>query len=262
MFRGVFLPVLVVMLISFTIPLCAVNIAIVDFADEWNKQACLGPLLDDLGQKYVDITTMVEKGELKVDGYNTFIIGSFVTNNAVLLNSLNNNAANIEQFLADGGSIIELTQADQNQAQIKWLPKPLEAARTDLDYAQIVILDKAHPIFNKPNKLGEAELSGWGIKSGGWSTAWETFGTHSGFNVLAAKDNAGSNPCILDSNYKNGRILLLSIAPDKKHILGTTPASTENSMKLMENILTEYSPAPVESRDKIATVWGNIKSDI
>jgi hypothetical protein len=236
----------------------AADIAIVDFADQWNNKACLGPLLDDLGQRYDDITGQVEKGDLNLSGYRILIIGAFATNNATLHNSLDNNAAEIERFLSDGGIVIELTQADQNQAAVDWLPGDLKATRTDLDYAQIVILEKDHPIFHVPNELTEDALSNWGISSGGWSTAWETFGTHSGFTVVAARDAKGTSPCILEATYKKGRIMLLSIALDKKHALGTTPASKENSMLLMENILAEYLVA-VEARGRFAITWGRIK---
>jgi hypothetical protein len=236
----------------------AADIAIVDYADEWNHQACLGPLLDDLGEDYDDISADVEDGNLDLSGYKTFMIGSFVTNNSALHASLDNNAAEIERFLSDGGMVVELTQADQNQAAIDWLPEGLSAARTDQDYAQIVILEADHPIFHIPNELTVDDLSNWGISSGGWSTAWETFGAHSGFTVVAARNANGTSPCILEAPYKQGKILLLSIAPDKKHTLGTTDESKENSMLLMENILAEYLTA-VEVKGKFTTVWGQIK---
>lgn len=260
MYRICVFMAMVLMLIIVSLSSHSAVIAIVDYADEWNKQACLGPLLNDLKQKYDDVTSKVEKGELSLDGYKMLMIGSFTTNNPTLHNSLDKSAAKIEAFLANGGVVVELTQADQNQASIDWLPKPLGATRTDLDYAQIIILEKNHAIFNKPNKLGEAELSGWGIKSGGWSTAWETFNNaHSSMTVLAANNAQATNPCILEGKYKNGRVLLLSIALDKKHVLGTTPASIENSMKMMENIIAEYMPLSVENKGKITTTWGEIK---
>ena len=236
----------------------AAEIAIVDFADEWNQQACLGPLLDDLGADYDDITGDVEGGNLDLNGYKTFIIGAFVTNSTTLHASLDANAGEFDRFLSDGGMVVEMTQADQNQAAIDWLPGGLSAARTDSDYAQIVILEVDHPIFHTPNELTEADLSNWGISSGGWSTAWETFGVHSGFTIIAARNDAGTNPCILEGEHGSGRLLLLSIAPDKKHILGTTAATTVNSMLLMENILAEYVTA-VEPVGKVATTWGEIK---
>ena len=236
----------------------AADIAIVDYADEWNQQACVGSLLDDLGKGYDDITDQVENGDLNLDGYKILMIGSFATNNPALHALMDANAGEIEGFLARGGVVIELTQADQNQANIDWLPGDLSAARTDTDYPGIVILEDAHPIFHTPNELTEDDLSNWGISSGGWSTAWETFGAHSGFTVLAARDANGTSPCVLEAPYKKGRILLLSIALDKKHTLGTTPASLENSMLMMENILVEFTAA-VEARAKSATTWGRIK---
>ena len=50
------------------------------------------------------------------------------------------------------------------------------------------------------------------------------------------------------------------MALDKKHVMGTTPESKENSMLLMENILAAYAAA-VEFRGKTATTWGNLKAE-
>jgi hypothetical protein len=236
----------------------AANIAIVDYADEWNKQACLGTLLEDLGVDYDDISSEVEAGNLNLGAYNTLIIGSFVTNNGALHSSLDANEGEIQSLVASGGVVIELTQADQNQANVDWLPDGLVAVRSDTDYAQIVILEEDHPIFHEPNELTEADISNWGISSGGWSSAWETFVAQIGFTILAARDANGTNPCILEATHEQGRIMLLSMALDKKHTLGTTPASIENSMLLMENILADLAVA-VEARDKCATTWGRIK---
>jgi hypothetical protein len=237
----------------------AVDIAIVDYADEWNKKACMGLLLDDLGKEYDDLSADVEAGNFSLAGYKIFIIGAFVTNSTVLHNSLDANADEIESFVAGGGVVIEMTQADQNQANLDWLPGDLVAVRSDTDYAQIVILEPDHPMFQSPNKLSEGDISNWGISSGTWSSAWETFASQSGFTVIAARDANGTNPCILEATYKQGRILLLSIALDKKHVLGTTPESIENSMHLMENILAGIVVS-VEASGKIATAWGGVKS--
>lgn len=236
----------------------AADIAIVDYADEWNKEACLGPLLDDMGESYDDISADVEDGNLDLAGYRTLIIGSFVTNSSALHTSLDNNAGEIESFVSGGGVVIELTQADQNQNTVDWLPGDLSATRTDTDYPLVVILEADHPIFHSPNELSEDDLSSWGISSGGWSTAWETFGASSGFTIVAARADNGTNPCILEASHGNGKILLLSIAPDKKHVLGTTPESIDNSMLLMENILAEYAAA-VEAIGKAIVAWGEIK---
>jgi hypothetical protein len=239
----------------------AADIAIVDFADQWTEQACLGPLLDDMGEDYDDITADVEKGNMDLGGYRTLIIGGLVTNNPTLHRSLDDSAGEIERFVSGGGAVVELGQADDYQTAVSWLPGDLSAVRTDTDYANVVILETDHPIFHTPNELTEDDLSAWQLDIG--PTVSDAFGTHSGFTVVAARNNSGLNPCILEASYKSGRILLLSIGLDKMHLLGSSDKARENSMLLMENILAEYvtvdSIVAVAAAGKSVTVWGEIK---
>jgi len=242
----------------------AADIAIVDFADQWTRQACLGPLLDDMGEDYDDITADVEKGNMALGGYRTLIIGGMVTNNPTLHRSLDDSAGEIERFVSGGGVVVELAQSDGNERVVSWLPGDLSAVRTDIDYLNVVILETDHPIFHTPNELTEDDLSAWQMNIGFISpTVVEAFGTHSGFTIVAARNNSGLNPCILEASYKSGRILLLSIGLDKMHLLGSSDKARENSMLLMENILAEYvtvdSIVAVAAAGKSVTVWGEIK---
>ena len=239
----------------------AADIAIVDFADQWTNQACLGPLLDDMGEDYDDITADVEKGNMDLGGYRTLIIGGLVTNNPTLHRSLDDSAGEIERFVSGGGVVVELGQADDHQADVSWLPGDLSAVRTDTDYANVIILETDHPIFHTPNELTEGDLSAW--QTGIGPTVGDAFGNHSGFTVVAARNNSGLNPCILEASYKRGRILLLCIGADKMHFLGHSDKARENSMFLMENILAEYvtveNATAVAAAGKSVTVWGETK---
>ncbi len=113
-------------------------------------------------------------------------------------------------------------------------------------------------------ELTEGDLSSWQINLGFfWPTVGDAFSTHSGFTVVAARNNSGLNPCILEASYGRGRILLLCIGTDKMHVLGSSDKARENSMLLMENIVAEYVTVEyvtaVAAAGKSVTVWGEIK---
>jgi hypothetical protein len=212
-----------------------------------------------MGEDYDDITADVEKGNMDLGGYRTLIIGGMATNNPTLHRSLDDSAGEIERFVSGGGAVVELGQSDSDQRAVSWLPGDLSAFRTDTDYANVVILETDHPIFHTPNELTEDDLSGWQMDLGFISpTVVEAFGAHSGFTIVAARNNSGLNPCILEASYKSGRILLLCIGTDKMHLLGRSDKAKENSMFLMENILAGNVTA-VAATGKSVTVWGEIK---
>ncbi|MBC8233326.1 hypothetical protein H8E77_27580, partial [bacterium] len=100
----------------------AADIAIIDYADEWTQVAALGPSLDEYGYKYDDITKDVEGGSLKLAGYKLLFMSAMYTNNATLHQNVDKNEKEIHDFVNNGGVVIEPTQADQNEANVDWLP--------------------------------------------------------------------------------------------------------------------------------------------
>ena len=104
----------------------AAQIALVDFADQWTKVDALRQTLDAFKVEYDDLTKAIEDGQLPFKAENrTFLIGSMVTNNAGLHQNLDKNAKAIQDFVENGGLVWEPTQADQNEANVDWLPDGL-----------------------------------------------------------------------------------------------------------------------------------------
>ena len=233
----------------------AADIAIVDFADQWTVSDALRKTLDEFGVEYDDLTNDIEKGDLTFKGQGLFFIGSMTTNNAVLHQNLDKNEKAIQDFVNRGGIVIEPTQADQNEANVDWLPAGLTCVRSDTDSPVFTILKADHLLFNAPNKMGEDEFKGWGHQN--WPTVWEVIGSQKGFDVVA--ESVGK-PVIMEAAFGDGMFVMMSLAPDKYHIVGKDDNTKEMAGLFMENILETYTPKAVQPAGKLTTVWGAVKS--
>lgn len=234
----------------------AARIAVVDFADQWTKVDALRQTLDEFKVEYDDLTKSLEDGKLPFKAeHKTFLIGSMVTNNAELHQSLDKNAKAIQDFVENGGIVWEPTQADQNEANVDWLPPELSCVRSDRDSPDFEILAADHPLFNKPNRMDEKEFKGWGF--GNWPTVWEVITSQKGFDVLM---ESSGDSVIMEAEYGKGKFLMMAIAPDKYHIVGKDGHTKDMAKLFMENLLNyveEY--AAVEADGKLTTRWANLK---
>ncbi len=234
----------------------AAEIAVVDYADEWTKVDALRQTLDEFKVDYDDLTDALEDGQLPLKAENKiFLIGSMTTNSAVLHQNLDKNAKAIQDFVKNGGVVWEPTQADQNEAKVDWLPPELSCVRSDRDSKDFEILAADHPLFNKPNRMGEKAFKDWGHQ--GWPTVWEVIASQKGFDVLM--ESLGQ-PVIMEAEFGKGKFLMMAIAPDKYHIVGNDDNTKKMAKLFMENLLNyveEY--AAVEADGKLTTRWANLK---
>ena len=233
----------------------AADIAVVDFADQWTNSDALRKTLDEFGIKYDDLTQELEKGNLPLKDQGLFFIGSMTTNNATLHQNLDKNAKVIQDFVKRGGVVIEPTQADQNEANVDWLPDGLVCVRSDPDSPDFKIQKPNHLLFNSPNKMGEDKFKGWGHQ--GWPTVWEVIASQKGFDVLAESQG---KPAIMEADFGSGKFVMMSLAPDKYHIVGKDDNTKKMAGLFMENILETYTPKDVESAGKLTTMWGSLKA--
>ncbi len=234
----------------------AAQIAIVDFADEWTKVDALRQTLDEFKVEYDDLTDALENGTLPFKADNKiFLIGSMVTNNAVLHQNLDKNANAIQDFVKKGGMVWEPTQADQNEANVDWLPPELSCVRSDADQKDVKILKPDHQLFNEPNKMTEKTFDGWGHQ--GWPTVWEVITSQKGFDVLM--ESLGK-PAIMEAKYGKGKFLMMALAPDKYYIAGNDNHTKDMAKLFMENLLLHVEEfADVNAVGKLATKWAHLK---
>ncbi len=256
MFYRMFAGCCIISLVLSAMVVQAAGIAVVDFADEWTKVDALRQTLDEFKVEYDDLTNALEDGQLPFKAeHRIFLIGSMTTNNAVLHQNLDKNAEAIQDFVKDGGIVWEPTQADQNEANVDWLPPELSCVRSDLDSPDFSILAADHPLFNKPNRMNEDSFKDWGHQN--WPTVWEVITSQKGFDVLM--DSLG-DPVIMEAIYGEGKFLMMAIAPDKYHIVGNDDNTKDMAKLFMENLLNYVEEfAAVEADGKLTTTWVNLK---
>lgn len=234
----------------------AAKIAVVDFADQWTKVDALRQTLDEFKVEYDDLTIALEGGTLPFKAENRiFLIGSMLTNNVLLHQNLDKNAEAIQDFVENGGIVWEPTQADQNEANVDWLPPGLVCLRSDTDQADVKILKADHQLFNEPNRITENTFEGWGFQD--WPTVWEVITSQTGFDVLM---ESLEKPVIMEAEFGKGKFLMMAIAPDKYHIVGNDDHTKDMTKIFMENLLSYVEEfADVESIGKLTTKWAYLK---
>ena len=256
MFHRLFVWFCILNLVLSVMAVEAAKIAVVDFADEWTKVDALRQTLDEFNVEYDDLTEALEGGELPLKAENRiFLIGSMTTNNAGLHQNLDKNAKAIQDFVENGGVVWEPTQADQNEANVDWLPSGLSCVRSDRDSTDFKILNADHPLFNEPNRMSEKTFKDWGHQ--GWPTVWEVIASQTGFDVLM--ESLGQ-PVIMEAEFGKGKFLMMAIAPDKYYIAGNDDHTKDMAKLFMENLLNHVEElAAVEAGGKLTTRWANLK---
>jgi len=239
-----------------TMTAMAADVAIIDYADEWTQVEALGPTLDEMKIKYDDITDDVIKGNFQLAGYKLFFICSMATNNSTIHSNLDGNAKVIQDFVKEGGIVIEPTQADQNEANVDWLPKGLTCVRSDPDLTTVEIVKPDHPLFNTPNKLKEDDFLNWKYK--GWPTVWESIASQSGFDVLA---KSGDRFVILEAEYGEGKFVMMALAPDKYHVVGNDDYTKKQASLFFENLMHAYylDFQALQPKGKVSLIWAELK---
>ena len=256
MYPRLFVSLCVLNLVLSVMAVEASKIAVVDFADEWTKVDALRQTLDEFKVEYDDLTEALEDGQLPFKAENKiFLIGSMVTNNPGLHQNLDKNAKVIQDFVENGGIVWEPTQADQNEANVDWLPPGLSCVRSDRDSPDFEILQADHQLFNEPNPMDQKTFEGWGHQ--GWPTVWEVIASQKGFDVLM--ESLGQ-PVIMEAGFGKGKFLMMAIAPDKYYIAGNDDNTKDMAKLFMENLLFHVEEfAAVEADGKLTTVWANLK---
>ncbi|MBP7933786.1 MAG: PQQ-binding-like beta-propeller repeat protein [Phycisphaerae bacterium] len=235
----VFLTVSGILLASAVASAATLSAAIIDYQDTWSTTKGLGQTLTDLGQSYTDLTSVVQAGgPVNLAGYDTLIIGSFCTQNTTIQTVLANAGTVMNQFVNAGGTVIMLTQADQNRSQESWIASPAVVTRGDPDFATVYRVQPAHQLFASPHVIADADLQGWEYRgSSTWDTSWESFVTFSGVGVLAG-DSASvvSKATIIEAGWGTGRVIFTSLAADKARNIGNAQAKAQ-ALRLMANLV-------------------------
>jgi hypothetical protein len=122
----------------------------------------------------------------------------------------------MKTLVENGGTIIVLSQADQDLAREDWVPKPASIRRSDSDFDQVRLLQPKHPIFHARGHSAD-QLSDWRYHTPRpMRGSWESLSVFEGTGVLAG--NSAADPTlasVVEVGWGRGRALFLSLALDK-----------------------------------------------
>ena len=204
---------------SFAATTEGLRVGIIEYADRFTHVQGLGDCLTSAGVAYRDLSEDAAHGQLDLRGLELLIVGSFVTENRTIRETLTKSRHTIHAFVLEGGTVAVLSQADQTVTDEPWLEPSARITRCDQDYSLPVLLHPGHPLFNSPEKIG-GSFADWR----GLPFSWESIVDHLGVAVLAAQRSDGRHPCIVEAAWGRGRGLVLTIPFDKAFLRGNAAA--------------------------------------
>ncbi len=215
----------------------AVRIGIVETRDNYTRTLGLGAFLGSEGLTHTDLSEPFESGRPPaLASIDCLIVGSFVTNDAEKKATYIGAATALRDFVAGGGTVIVLCQADQDMREENWMPAPRTIRRDDPDCATVYPLQSAHALLNTPEKLRPEDLTGWTIATRSDITGFEAFTTFTQGAVVLGGNTAGTMQTLLEMEWGKGRALFYAMALDKATSAGNDAAKS-GATKLLRNAL-------------------------
>jgi outer membrane protein assembly factor BamB len=227
------------------------RIAIVQARDEFTKVDGLSDFLVAENIPFKDLSNEFEAGTLPdLKDVDLLIVGSFVTNDAEKRATYRKAGDRLREFVAGGGVVAVLDQADQDHPDEAWLPEPHRLKRTDPDFAAAIPLQTKHPLLTAADVLSGADLKGWRTPTswGRDNTIWEALAGWSEAAVILGSSD--SNPPaaagLAEMGWGRGRAVFYAMAPDKAYVSGNDAAKAGGT-KLLKNLIA-YSALVRENR--------------
>lgn len=193
-----------------TLPALAQNrpaALVLEHEDQWTHSAHAAELLEHAGFDVAPLPLDRSPADARAD---LILIGSFASEAAGHDAFMAAHADDLAAWVSGGGTLVQLTQADQHEAAPPFLPDGLEATRTDADTAAVIVTSPDHPLL-----AGIAGPDTDRIAFSGKRTAWEAFGEQAGFEVILAADTDRRQPALMEAAHGRGRMILAAMALDK-----------------------------------------------
>lgn len=225
-----------------------------DHSDQWTHSAEATRLLTQAG---FEVHRLQPQTKLETLPAGLIVLGSF-SSEAPGAEAIFKNPG-LSAWLQRGGVLLEMTQADQVEAQPPFLPVGMRAIRDDADFPSVEVIAKDHPLMTgidpKPKSFHATR------------TAWETFRDQQGFEVLMSADWEGARPALMAATVGKGAIVLSSIPLDKSiaPAEGRTPerdaAYDEFRRAFFANLKTWIQTAATSGLPKSNSTVGNAELD-
>lgn len=181
-----------------------------EIADRWTNQTGLGQCLSEVGFK----TSVFDPDKGLNEQCDLLVLGSFLSEDTRYKQWATSQADQVQSFLAHGGVILQLTQADQTESTPPFVPSGLRISRTDKDGDPVLVMADSHPLIDRlPRRSSNAKHLD--LSSHHRRGSWESLSDQSGFRILLSLDATGRDPVLVESSVGRGRLLLTSLFFDK-----------------------------------------------
>lgn len=195
-----------------------------DWADPFLKASGAGQLFEKAGFQVTkgDLTK-----ELRLNGVNIVVLGSFIAENSNYSAFMKKNAAELRRYVENGGIILQFASADQTEPECVYLTDALKVRRSDEDSRHLFALLPEHPLLLGIQLEGEKSELVLPPFPGEFPPSMETFEYQRGFSVILSADTSGMYPVLLESGWGRGRVLLSSLIIDKQLRNGRVITATD-----------------------------------
>lgn len=181
---------------------------------------------------------------------------SFSSEHADYKGYMQRHGPSLIEFVERGGVVLQLTQADQTEARVPFLPEGMRAERCDDDIAPLVVRVPDHPLVAGLVTIGEPptlRLPTYLGRPGNW----ESLSGFEGMRVLMSVDQANRRPILLEGQHGKGRYVLSSLYLDALYAPDGTlaaPAEYEAAARSLFGNLRGYVQAVVAGESPEVTV--------
>ncbi len=180
---------------------------VLEHVDLWTKSAHAADRLEEAGFRVAPLP--LDRSPLELDA-DLIFIGSFACEHPGYADYIDRYGKALHDFVSQGRVLVQMTQADQIEAEPPFLPDTLEARRDDSDF------ENAFVISPRNRLLADVALSDAGLlRFDTTRTIWEAFAHQAGFEVILAGDRHAQKPALMEGALGGGRIILAALSLDK-----------------------------------------------
>jgi len=188
---------------------------VLDHEDKWTKTTGAARLLERAGFAVKPLP--LDRSPFGLRDAHLIFLASFASEHPGYDAYMKKYGDALYYYVDKGNTLVQMTQADQTEAEPPFLPTTHGARRGDRDFAEAVVLSPDHPLLEGIAVEGTTSRSAKPatIRLDETSTIWESFVDQGGFQVILAGDRHARWPALMEGAYGQGRIVLAAMAFDK-----------------------------------------------
>jgi 3',5'-cyclic AMP phosphodiesterase CpdA len=148
------------------------------------------------------------------------VLGSFASQHPAYAAYMAAQSGALRRFVETGGILVQLTQDHMVEPAPPFLPAGVAVRRTDESFAELFVVDRAHPLvvgLAEPGREDAFIVQPPHILApdDALTTIWNGFASIDGFHTVLAYGRDGERPALIEAQIGSGRLLLGSLHWDK-----------------------------------------------